>query len=247
MTMRPAGFAAPQHSDYIDRRRANTTCTRPGRLTAECCARPPSIRPGRLLEAVVERVARAAHGANRVALGIAIERAAQPADVDVHGALVDVDIAPPYAVEQLLAREYAAGPLHQIFEQAVFGRAQLDRPPGARYAAFLPVHLEVAEAKHVAHLLRSRAPQQGVDARNELGNRERLDDVIVGAGRQPAHPLALLAARRQYDDRDLPRLRPRAQPAADFDAGEPRQHPVQYHEIRRVFPQLDLGLVAARR
>jgi hypothetical protein len=56
-----------------------------------------------LAEAVVERIAGAAHGADRVGLMAAVERLAQAADVDVDGALVDVDVGAPHAVEQLLA------------------------------------------------------------------------------------------------------------------------------------------------
>src|SRR5271165_309353 len=120
-----------------------------GRNVKSATPAPSSIRPCRLLKAVVERVARAAHGANRVDLGIPIERPAQSADMDVNGALVDIDVTPPHAIEQLLAREHTTGPLHQIFEQPVFGRTELDRPAGARYASLLPVHFEVAEAQDI--------------------------------------------------------------------------------------------------
>ena len=81
----------------------------------------------RAAEAVVERVARAAHGADRVGLAAAVERLAQPADVDVDGALVDIDLGAPHRVEQLGAREHPARPLHQELQQAVFGRADRHR------------------------------------------------------------------------------------------------------------------------
>ena len=133
----------------------------------------------------------------------AVERLAQPADMDVDGALVDIDFTAPHAVEKLFAREHATGPLHQKFEQAIFGRAQIDRAAGARHALLLAVDLEVAERQHVGEPLGQRAPQQRAYARAQFGNRERLDDVVVGAGRQPAHALALLAAGGQHDDRQL--------------------------------------------
>src|SRR5262249_39165500 len=84
-----------------------------------------------LAEPVVERVAGATHGADRIDVVAAIERLAQPPDVDVDGALVDVDLAAPDPVEQLLAREHAAGPLHQKLEQAIFGRPEIDRAAAA--------------------------------------------------------------------------------------------------------------------
>src|SRR4051812_33675436 len=88
----------------------------------------------RLAEPVVERVAGAAHGADRVGVLAAVERLAQATDMDVDGALVDVDLAAPDAVEQLLAREHAAGPLHQELEQAIFGRSEIDGAAAARDA-----------------------------------------------------------------------------------------------------------------
>src|SRR5262249_59761756 len=66
----------------------------------------------RLAEPVVQRVAGAPHGADRIGFLTAVERLAQPADMDVDRALVDIDLAAPHAVEQLLAREHAARPLH---------------------------------------------------------------------------------------------------------------------------------------
>ena len=89
------------------------------------------------------------------------------------------------------------------------------------------------------------AAQQRANARQQFRHRERLDDVIVGAGREPAHALAFLAARGQHDDRQRLRLRPRPQPAAQFDAGQAGQHPVEHDEIGRGLPQPRVGLVAA--
>src|SRR5712691_903734 len=107
----------------------------------------PRLR--RLAEAIVERVAGAAHGADRVGLVAAVERLAQPADMDVHGALVDIDLAAPHAVEQLLAREHTAGALHQELEQTIFGRTEVDRAAAARDPLLLAVDLEVAEGQDV--------------------------------------------------------------------------------------------------
>src|SRR5216683_5573382 len=198
------------------------------RSTQPTLALPLLLR--RLAEAVVERVAGAAHGADRIDVVAAIERLAQPADMDVDGALVDVDFAAPDPVEQLLAREHAAGSLHQELEQAIFGRPEIDRAAGARDALLLAVDLEVAEGQHVGDPFGPRAAQQRPDARAQLRNRERLDDVVVGAGCQPAHALALLAARGQHDDRQLLGLGTRAQPPAELDAGQAGQHPIQNDE-----------------
>src|SRR5579872_2051010 len=89
-----------------------------------------------LRKAVVERIACAAHGADRVLLAAGIEKLAQAADMHVHGALVDIDVAAPDAVEQLLAGKHAPGMFEKEFEQAVLGRPKIHRAPGARDAAF---------------------------------------------------------------------------------------------------------------
>ena len=70
----------------------------------------------------------------------------------------------------------------------------------------------------------------------QLRHRERLDDVVVGAGRKPAHALALLAARGQHDDRQRCGLRPRPQASAELDAGKAGQHPVEDDKIGRGSP-----------
>ena len=57
---------------------------------------------------------------------------AEPTDMHIHRALVDIDIAAPHAVEQLLAREHAARVLHEVAQEAEFGwpqRQHLLQPP----------------------------------------------------------------------------------------------------------------------
>src|SRR5262249_43075403 len=75
----------------------------------------------------LEAVASAAHRADGVSAQSANEPLAQPANVHIYGTLIDVDLIPPHAVEQLAARESPSGRLHEEFEQPVVGRAQMDR------------------------------------------------------------------------------------------------------------------------
>src|SRR4051812_45505049 len=80
-----------------------------------------------LREPVIQRVTRAAYGADGILFPAGIEQLAQAADVDVDGTLVDIDVAAPDAVEQLLAAEDAAGMLQEKFQKAIFGRAKINR------------------------------------------------------------------------------------------------------------------------
>src|SRR4029077_17966345 len=61
----------------------------------------------------IERVAGGAHGADEVLVAAVIERFAQAADVHIDGAKLDLGVASPDRIEQLLAREHAAGPLEE--------------------------------------------------------------------------------------------------------------------------------------
>src|SRR5579872_3829330 len=132
----------------------------------------------------------------------------------VHRALVDIDVATPDTVEQLLAAEDAAGMLEEEFEQPVFGWAEIDGPAGAGDAALLAVELDIAIGEHGGKPLRTCAPQQAAYPRQKFRNRERFDNVIVGTGGETPDPLAFFAARSEHDDRKLLGFRPGPQAAA---------------------------------
>jgi hypothetical protein len=85
----------------------------------------------------------------------------------------------------------------------------------------------------------------GLHPCQQFRHRERLDDVIVGAGRKTPDPLAFLAARGQHDDRQLPGFRPRPQPPAQLDSGQAREHPVEYDQVGNTLLQTGIGVVAA--
>src|SRR5690606_6405831 len=122
------------------------------------------------------------------------EGLAQAADVDVDRALVDIGIAPPDVIEQLLAREHATRPQHEEFEQPIFGRAEVNRLTAPAHAAGLPVEFEVTEGEHGRGFRGIASPEQRCDAGEKLGDRERLYDVVVGSGGEAPYPVGLLAA-----------------------------------------------------
>ena len=159
--------------------------------------------------------------------------------MDVDGARLDIDVLAPHRVQKLLAREDAAGMLHEMAQQAEFGGPEMDRLGGARHAMRHQVHDDVGVGQRLVGQRRPDAAQHGADARHQLGGRERLGDIVVGAGVEPAHPVALLAARRQHDDRQVGGRGLAAQLAADLDARHQRQHPVEQDEVGHVL--LDRG------
>jgi hypothetical protein len=64
--------------------------------------------------------------------------------MDVDRPLVDVDLAPPYPIEELLAREHAAGALHQELEELELGRPEVELLPAAADPMGLPIELDIA-------------------------------------------------------------------------------------------------------
>ena len=98
-------------------------------LASTACRSIAAYSPSR--EGLVERIARAAHGPDRIGLARQVEGLAQAADMHIHRSLVDIDVVSPHRVEQMLAAEDPAGALHQEFQQPEFGRAEMQFLAGA--------------------------------------------------------------------------------------------------------------------
>jgi hypothetical protein len=93
--------------------------------------------------------------------------------------------------------------------------------------------------------LRARAAQQRLDAGQQLGHREGLDHIVVGAGREAAHALFFLAARGDHDDRRARGFLAGAPAAAELDAGQAGQHPVEQDQVGHAVADALHRLVAA--
>ncbi len=74
-------------------------------------------------------------------------------------------------------------------------------------------------------------PQERVEPRGELGEGERLDEVVVGAGLEPGDAVVDLVARGQDADRDVDAVGPH--PADHADAVEVGHHHVEDDDGRR--------------
>src|SRR3546814_11903546 len=98
-------------------------------------------RSGRRRRAV-ERVAGRAHGANEIVLTTLVQCLAQAADVHIDGARLDVDVAAPDRIQELLASEYPPRMLHQVAQQAELRRPEADVLPVALAAVGRPVRSE---------------------------------------------------------------------------------------------------------
>jgi hypothetical protein len=90
-------------------------------------------------------------------------------------------------------------------------------------------------------------PQHRADPRDQLGRAERLGDIVVGTDLQSANTVALLAARRQHDDRHVARIRFAPDLSAHFKSGDMRKHPVENHDVRSRLGDRDEGRLAVHR
>ena len=78
---------------------------------------------------------------------------------------------------------------------------------------------------------RRAAPEHRLDARDQLARRERLRQVVVGAGIEAGDLVGFLRARRQHHDRDVARIRIAAQDPDQVEAAHVGQHPVDQDEV----------------
>ncbi len=74
----------------------------------------------------VQGVAGGADGADDVELARAVDRFAQAADMDVDCAGFDMDVAAPNGVQDIFAGEDALGVAEEKFEEAEFGRPEVE-------------------------------------------------------------------------------------------------------------------------
>src|SRR5207237_7965876 len=76
---------------------------------------------------VVERVAGGADGPDQLRSAADIDRLAEPADVDIDGAELDVAVAAPDGIEQPHPAEHPARMFEEMAQQPELGRTERDR------------------------------------------------------------------------------------------------------------------------
>ncbi len=109
-------------------------------------------------------------------------------------------------------------------------RRERERLPVERGTTRAPVDLEPAHPQRPVHRrARLQAPHHGANPCNQLAKSVRLDEVVVGAELETDHPVDLLTARGDDDDRHPRAL---AQSAAHLEPVDIRQAKVEQDEIR---------------
>ena len=137
--------------------------------------------------------------------GVVAELGAQAADVDGDGAGVVEEGEVPDRLHQLVAREDLAGVSGEVGEQVelALGQRDLLAVEGDRpHRGLDPQRPDLDRRRRLLRPCGRRDPaQHRVDAGDQLGGREGLDHVVVGAAAQADEAVGLLAARGEQDHR----------------------------------------------
>ena len=118
---------------------------------------------------------------------------------------------------------------------------EIERTAGARGLAAGAVELDVSPAEDRRARL-AVAPGEGVDARHQLGEAERLGQIVVGAEREPLHDVVEAARGSEHED-----LRVRAlvvEDTADLVAMRAGQVAVEHDDVVRVHARVEQRAVA---
>ena len=164
----------------------------------------------------------------RLAAGLGL--APQVADVDAERVRPGAEVVAPDALEDLRAREHLARVLHEQGEQVELGAREVDPAAAAAHLVGDRVEHEVAEPQRRA-VLAGRAAQQRPQPRLELLERERLDEVVVGARVQAGDAVVDRVARGEHQHRRA--VAGVAQPPAHLEPVDVRHRDVEHDGVGR--------------
>ena len=131
-------------------------------------------------------------------------------------------------LDQLEPREHVARVPHQSLEQRELLRGQLDLHAAASDLAAGRVEAQVPDLEHRGPF-RPAAPGERAKPGVQLGERERLHEVVVGAAVEPSHAiLDRVAGREDQHRRPHPAL---AQGPANLEARHVGQHQIEHDRV----------------
>ena len=121
--------------------------------------------------------------------------------------------------------------LEEQLQQQELGLRQLDQPLAAVDLVGDRVEHQVGVAQHLAVAVVRCAAQQRAQPRLQLAQRERLDEVVVGADVEPLDAVVDRVARGQHQDRRA--VAGRAQPPAHLQPVDPGHRHVEDDRVGR--------------
>ena len=121
--------------------------------------------------------------------------ASEAPDIDVDGVGRQIEMNIPYMLEKHGARHNPAFVADQIFEEPEFAGKELDFKPVPADPPRHEIDFEIADTQHRLPHYGGAAPGESLDPRQQFRKGERLDEIVVPAGAQPADPVIDLAER----------------------------------------------------
>ena len=153
--------------------------------------------------------------------------------VDVHAQRIRIrQLLAPDAGLEFLARHHRRRGFHQRLQDLQRGRVELQQLALAPHFERVEVVFEVGDVQH-ARLHALAATRQRIEAHLDFLQRERLDQVVVGAGIEAGELVVEGVARGQHQHRRL-LARFVAQLAADLEAVHAGQVEVQHDRVEVV-------------
>src|SRR5262245_44921416 len=201
---RTSSVEKPLHATSCQRTRC---ISRPSALSASrpAASRSPPVTPSGIAETVPDAADRLDPRPDIA------ELRPQVVDVGVDGIRRARAAARPGLVEQLVTRQRLAGVAEEAFEEGELARAEVDLaaasgdPPGRFVEAD---RTDLQDRRRPAGT--GGSPRECPQPRRQLLVGERLDQVIVGARVEAAHPVVDRVAGGQHQDRQLGPLPPEA-------------------------------------
>src|SRR6266566_3739413 len=192
---------------------------------------------------LAEAVADPAYGLDRTAVERPVDLVAQVPDVDVDEIRAGLEAELPGAFEQLASRQSLAAPAEQQLEQGELLRRQLELRLAAPGAPGRRIEAQIARLQK-RRAFRGRTANEGSEARQQLRERERLQQVVIRARVEAVDAIADRIARGEHQHRCPDALL--AKLPAGREAVESGQHHVEDDRVVRCRAGHPEGVLAAR-
>src|SRR5690554_2347988 len=228
--MRPIASSARSASDWSRNRsvRPNTDTDTTARMTAMKRLKNSVRRSRRLIlpgqadsSVVTKNIAHAADGVDEPAFAVRLQLAAQVAYVNVHDVGAALVLGPDLGLD-VKPLENPARIAGEQFQQLKFLGGQLYAAATTEHFTAVQVHDQVGHA-YLTGDHGADAPQVGPDPGQQLLDRKRLDQVIIGAGIQAGDLVIHTVLGGQDDDGSVGGL---ADAPGDLKSVEYRQHQI---------------------
>ena len=164
-------------------------------------------------------------------------------DVDVDHIAFYIGIRPHVFGEKLTGDDLA-GVMHQILEQRVLARGQLNFVPTKKDTSSSCVDHEVAHV-HDARAGQRLSADKRAHARKQLSETEGLGEVVVSTGIKADHHAILLIEGRKHQDRRSHAFSP--EPPGNRETVHAGKHEIENDQIVVVISSIEIAVFAVKR